>query len=231
MPKIPTHALLIGAFILIFLATAWYFNLMQYFSLAAIQSKLTYLRSSAKDCYLCALAIYVGVFTVLAMLMAPVVGPLTLVGGYLFGAYVGCAAAMGSLLAGLGISFTAIRYASDSWLPQKWHARREKFIARIKEHGAWYIFILNIVTVVPFVVITTLAALSEISFWKFIVASMLGSAPMILMYAFAGRQLADITSLGQLFSPTFIGILLLLGSLSFVPLIIKRFTRMSIDDV
>jgi uncharacterized membrane protein YdjX (TVP38/TMEM64 family) len=226
----------VGFFVfLIFIALCagliWYFNLLQYFSLSAIQSRLASLRAALQDCYLCVLGIYVGIFTLISACMLPAVGPMTLIGGYLFGAYVGFCAAMGSLLGGIGISFTIIRYLSDAWLPKKWHARREKFVARVREHGAWYIFILNVVTVVPFVVITTLAALSEISVWKFIGASLLGSAPMILMYAFAGRQLADISSFGELFSPWFIGILLLLGSLSFVPLLVKRFTKLSIDDV
>ncbi len=231
MKQIPIRIIAVAAIVLISAAFIWYFELLHYFSLSTIKSHLVSLRASAQACYLCALAIYVSVFTLLAACMLPVVGPLTLVGGYLFGAYVGFCAAMGSLLAGIGISFAIIRYMSDAWLPQKWHARREKFVARVREHGAWYIFILNIVTVVPFVVITTLAALSEISFWKFIGASLLGSAPMIIMYAFAGRQLADISSIGELFSPWFIGILLLLGSLSFVPLLVKRFTQLSIDDV
>lgn len=210
---------------------AWYFDLMHYLSLATIKSHLLMLRESVNNCYPCALAVYVGLYIALSACMVPAVGPLTLVGGYLFGAYVGFCAAMGSLLCGIGISFTIMRYLSETWLPRGWQARREKFVARIKQYGAGYIFLLNVVTVVPFVVITTLAAFSEISFWKFIGASMLGSAPMLLMYAFAGRQLADITSLGQLFSPWFIGILILLASLSFIPFLVKRFTQLSIDDV
>ena len=231
MQKIPLKAVLVGVLLLIVAGMAWYFDLMHYFSLTSIQSNLSYLRNSVRECYWCALGVYMAIYGILAALMVPAVGPLTLVGGYLFGAYVGFAAAMGSLLGGIGISFTAMRYASHSWLPVSLHARHEKFVARIKEQGAWYIFILNIVTVVPFLVITTLAALSEISLWKFIGASLLGSAPMILMYVFAGRHLADITSFGQLFSPAFIGVLLLLASLSLVPVIMKRFTHMSVDDV
>lgn len=210
---------------------AWYFDLMHYFSLATIKAHLAQLHGSVNDCYLCALAIYVGLYIALSACMVPVIGPMTLVGGYLFGGYVGFLAAMFSLLCGIGISFAVMRYLSEAWLPAGWQARREKFVARIHQYGAWYIFILNVVTVVPFVVITTLAAFSEISIWKFIGASMLGSTPMILMYAFAGRQLADISSLGELFSPWFIGMLLLLGSLSLIPLLVKRFTQLSIDDV
>lgn len=233
MQKISRYRFFIAiiSLVLMIALAAWYFNIVQYLSLSVLQSKLAYLRAAVRDCYFCVLAVYVGIYILAASFMIPSLGPLTLVGGYLFGALVGFCAAMGSLLCGIGISFIAIRYACAEWLPARWQARKEKFVVRVREHGAWYIFILNLVTVVPFVVITTLAALSEISFWKFIGASLLGSAPMIGMYAFAGRQLADITSLGQLFSPAFAGVLLLMGSLSFIPLIIKRFTRMSIDDV
>lgn len=231
MKQLPVRVIGLIFCVVLCAVLVWYFDLLHYFSLSTIKSHLVSFRASAQACYLCALAIYVSVFTVLAAFMLPVVGPLTLVGGYLFGVYIGFCAAMGSLLAGIGISFALIRYMSDAWLPKKWHARREKFVVRVREHGAWYIFILNLVTVVPFLVITTLAALSEIGFGKFIGASLLGSAPMIIMYVFAGRQLADISAIGELFSPWFIGILLLLGSLSFVPLLVKRFTQLSIDDV
>lgn len=231
MQKMPIRMIVIVCGLVVCGVLAWYFDLMHYFSLATIKSHLAMLRTSVYDCYLCALAIYVGLYVALSACMVPVIGPMTLVGGYLFGGYVGFLASMGSLLCGIGISFSVMRYMSETWLPAGWHARREKFVARIREYGAWYIFILNVVTVVPFVVITTLAAFSEISIWKFIGASMLGSTPMILMYAFAGRQLADISSIGELFSPWFIGMLLLLGSLSLIPLLVKRFTQLSIDDV
>lgn len=231
MQKISIHTVLFGIAFILILFGAWYFDLMQYVSLSFLQEQMLYLRHAVDVQYTLALMIYFLIFSVIVIAMIPAVGPLTLLGGYLFGAVVATGVALCALTTGVTISFLIIRYLLASFLPKRWMRRRDVFVNRIREYGAWYVFTLNVVTVVPFIVINTLAALSDMSVFKFILASMAGSFPMIAMYAFAGRKFAEISSIGEIFSPAFIGILMLLAALSFVPMIVKRFTNVSIDDV
>lgn len=231
MPKITIRTLFILFLIAGIAGAIWFFDVRSYLTLAFLQEQTAYLHSFVDSCYVCMLLGYVAAYSIMVACLIPGVGPATLLGGYLFGAYVGTIAALTALGIGITVSFLVIRYLLASFLPSRWHKRRDAFVARIKAYGAWYIFILNVVTVVPFAIINTLAALSDISLVKFLVASMLGSLPMIGMYAFAGRKFAEINSLSELFSPTFIGMLLLLAALSCIPVVIKRLTNMSIDDV
>jgi uncharacterized membrane protein YdjX (TVP38/TMEM64 family) len=230
MQKIFLRTILVGVFLII-VAFIWYFSIFQYVSLSFLQEKMVYLRHIVEKQYATALMIYTIFFGVIVACTIPAVGPLTLLGGYLFGALVGTCASLIALACGISISFLVIRYLLSSFLPARWEHRRDIFAKRIHEYGAWYIFTLNVVTVVPLVVINTLAALSDISLFKFVSASVVGSFPMIAMYAFAGRKFAEISSIGEIFSPSFIGILVLLTVLSCIPMIIKRITNVSIDDV
>lgn len=231
MPKITVRAFFFILLMLTIVGVVWFFDLTSYLTLSFLQEKTAYLRSFVDRCYWCVLLSYLALYTLMVSCMIPGVGPATVLGGYLFGAYVGTFASLAALGMGVTISFLVIRYLLASLLPERWHKRRDAFVARVQKYGAWYIFTLNVVTVVPFAVINTLAALSDINVLKFVTASMLGSLPMIGMYAFAGRKFAELNSLSELFSPTFIGMLLLLAALSCIPIAIKRWTTMSIDDV
>jgi len=223
---------IVGALIIVaVLIAAWFFDLGQYTSLTFLQAQVVHLNVYVAACYWCVLVYYMLAYTAMVACMIPGVGPATLVGGFLFGAVVGTLAAMSALTLGITISFLVIRYLFASLFPKSLQKRRDAFAARIKKYGAWYIFILNVITVVPFAIINTLAALSDIPVGKFILASMLGSLPMIVLYACAGKQIASISSLSQLFSPLFIGVLCVIALLSCIPFLVKRFTNVTIDDV
>jgi pyruvate/2-oxoglutarate dehydrogenase complex dihydrolipoamide dehydrogenase (E3) component len=72
------------------------------------------------------------------------------------------------------------------------------------------------VPVFPFFVINLVAGLTPLSPWKFYWVSQLGMLPGTLLYVNAGTQLAQVSSPGDILSPSLIGAFVLLAALPFV---------------
>ena len=110
-----------------------------------------------------------------------------------------------------------------------WYGNRiVTFKKQMDVHGVNYILMLHFVTVVPYFVINTLAALSDISLVTFVWATIVGSIPIISVYAFAGRQLSYIQSVGDIFSPPIILAFVLLIVLACMPIILKRLKNIEV---
>ena len=77
--------------------------------------------------------------------------------------------------------------------------------------GAWYFFVVNLVS-----------GLTRVSVGTYVVATAIGIIPGSFVYAYAGRQLGTINSLKEIASPSVIGAFVLLGLLALVPVVYKR---------
>ncbi len=216
------RALVIGLFFLFVVVVLRVVRIEQYFSLDYLRGQALFLRTLVDTHYAGALAMYACVYVAIIACAVPVVGPLTLIGGFLFGTLSALMTATVAMTVGATTSFLLIRYLFASTVAQRFAAKREKFAQKVKQYGSTYILTLNLLTVVPFFVISTLAALTEVSIWAFVWTSAVGSFPMLAVYAFAGRKFAEITSLGDIFSPSLIFAFVLLALLSVIPMLVKR---------
>ncbi len=119
--------------------------------------------------------------TVLAPLPAPAVAA---AGGFVFGAFEGFVYTWlgvllgGSLCFGLSRAFGRRLVASND--------RLEGLDRRMEEHGAIVIFVLRLIPLISFDAISYAAGLSCISFWRFLLATALGSAPGTFVFVYLG---------------------------------------------
>jgi len=217
----------LGVLITLFIAVR-YTHLHHYFSLAALQDENHFLRVMIKQNYYAAVAVYLLIFTAVIALAIPGSPALTILGGYLFGALEGGAYALMGSVAGTTISFLLFRYVLDRYVGVWYGDRIEQFKKQISTYGASYLLMLHFATVVPYVVITTLAAATEVSLFTFVWTTTLGSIPIVSVYAFAGKQLSYIRSVGDIFSPAIIFAFMLLVLLACMPIIIRKLKK-SID--
>jgi uncharacterized membrane protein YdjX (TVP38/TMEM64 family) len=79
--------------------------------------------------------------------------------------------------------------------------------------------------VIPYFIITTLAALAEVPLFTFAWTALIGSAPLLAVYSYAGRHLGSIESIKDVVSPGIMAILVMLGLLALLPIIIKWFYK------
>lgn len=219
MKKITKTLLLLGIGILIVLGI-WYIknHLIELYSY--VEFVKTYLQSTVKCCPAKAIAMYSLLYIFCAIFAVPILMPLTLFGGMLFGTMIGSVAAIVSSTVGALISFLLIKKFLLSFMSIKYQQVTQEMSFWIGQRGVFTaLIILHFLTVVPYVIINTIAALLGVSVPLFIATSLFGSAPVMVVYAFAGSQFTTLNTVGDIFSPTFlIACALLLGFLLLPPI-------------
>jgi uncharacterized membrane protein YdjX (TVP38/TMEM64 family) len=193
-----------------------------YISLEALQQKATFLRLYTAEHYVRSLLVYSFVYMLFVILGIPASGPLTLLGGFLFGVFFTLISALCAIVVGISVSFAILRSFFIRMLRVKFARQQVQFAQCTQKYGITYLITLNLLMIVPFFVINALAALSNISLWSLLWTSVVGSTPMILVYACAGKKFSELTTISEVFSPSLILLFIMLILFSIVPMAIKR---------
>ncbi|HTM06375.1 MAG TPA: VTT domain-containing protein [Patescibacteria group bacterium] len=165
----------------------------------------TYLKDLVICCPLRALSLYITLYIICATTAIPILMPLTLCGGMLFGTLIGGIVAIICSTAGALFSFLLIKKFFLSIMSSKYAVATKKMDAWIGKKGVFSaLVILHLLTVVPYVIINTIAAILGVSVPLFVAAALFGSTPVMFIYAFAGAQLTTIQSFHDMLSPTFL---------------------------
>jgi uncharacterized membrane protein YdjX (TVP38/TMEM64 family) len=217
---------LISAIIIaLFIGLIYYSGLGSYFTLENMQKKSIYLKEAVEHHYMRSVLFYIVGFAFLILITLPVVGPLTMLGGYLFGVFFGFLYALIAAVLGAILSFLVIRYLLSSMLRERYKARLEPFRQKMQKYGASYLLMLNLLSIIPYVAINILAALTGVPLFTAFWVTILGSIPLIFIYALAGQQLSTISSASDIFSPQIIILLIILALVALLPLIVKKFKK------
>lgn len=219
-------ALLVGFGLISIIILVWYFGLHKYVTLTSLQSNRAYLEAIVAQNYWRSVALFILVYTAVIALAIPGVPPLTMVGGFLFGFLPAGIYATIAATVGTAISFLLMRYLFSAMIRGKYAQKLERFNAKITARGAAsYLLTLQLMGLIPYFIITALAALTNVSTFTFMWTTCVGSIPIIFVYAFAGRQLYLVESVNDIFSPSIIALLVLLVVLSLLPLLFKSFVQ------
>jgi pyruvate/2-oxoglutarate dehydrogenase complex dihydrolipoamide dehydrogenase (E3) component/uncharacterized membrane protein YdjX (TVP38/TMEM64 family) len=197
-------------------------DLQQYLNLETLRAQRDALLAWTQDHLLLALAIYMGVYILMAALSVPGAAVLTLAGGALFGVVTGTLAVSFASTIGATLVFLAARFLFRDAIQKRFRKRLEKINAGVEKDGAFYLLALRLVPVFPFWVINLVMALTPIRTWTYFWVSQIGMLPATAVYVNAGTQLAQVDSVGDVLSPGLIGAFVLLGLL---PLILRWFLR------
>lgn len=175
------------------------------------ESVRVYIKELVKCCPIRALLLYVSLYTCCAILSVPILMPLALFGGMLFGTVIGGISAIIASTAGALISFLLIKNFFLPFMNIKYGIVSQEMSEWIGKRGVFgALVILHLLSVVPYVVINTIAALLGVSVPLFIAAALFGSTPVMFVYAFAGAQFGMLQSIGDIFSPAFLAACVLL---------------------
>ncbi len=147
---------------------------------------------------------------------------LTLAGGAIFGVVEGTILISFASSIGATLAFWASRFVLRDGLRRKYGERLRAFDAGIERDGAYYLFTLRLVPVVPFFLVNLLAGLTALKTRRFYLVSQAGMLPGTIVYVYAGTQLARIATPGDVLSP---GLIVAFALLGLLPLIMRLFTR------
>ena len=159
------------------------------------------------------------IYIVSVALSVPGATVLTLAAGAIFGLLAGTVIVSFASSIGATLAFLAARYVLRDSVQARFGARLDELNKGIEKDGAFYLFTLRLVPLVPFFVINLLMGLTRMKAWTFYWVSQLGMLAGTVVYVNAGTQLAKIESLRGILSPGLIGSFVLLG---IFPLIAKK---------
>ena len=200
------------------LAFAAYFalDLGQYLSLAAIKTQQARFAALYAAQPVAVMAGYVAVYVAATALSLPGATLLTLLAGALFGLgwgvmLVSVASTIGATLAML-VSRTLLRDV----VQRRFGTRLAGINAGLAKDGAFYLFTLRVLPIVPFFALNLLMGLTHIRTFTYAWVSQLGMLAATVVYVNAGQQLGGLDSLAGIATPAVLGSFALLGALPFV---------------
>ena len=218
--------MMVGLLILIVcVVLLYYFGLARYFSLENIKMQASYLKQNVQENYVGSVFIFLALFTALIGFTLPVTGPMGIIAGFLFGFLPGVIYSMIAAMIGTTVSYIVVRRAMNHIMRQKHQDQLDSFNDRIRKYGYSYLISLQLLTVVPYFVINTLAALADVPIWAFMWTTFIGSLPVIAIYTFAGKELYMIQKWSDILSIHMLALLLVLALLSLLPMLVKKLRK------
>ena len=150
-------------------------------------------------------------YVAVAALSLPGAAVMTLLGGALFGLWVGMLVVSFASSIGATLAMLASRYLLRDSVKARFGTRLSDIDRGMRRDGAFYLFTLRLVPLFPFFVVNLLMGLTAMKARTFYGVSQLGMLAGTLVYVNAGTQLAQIHSLQGILSLGLIGSFVLLG--------------------
>ncbi len=195
------------------------FDLGRFLSLAYLKES----QATFADLYaqkpLQVVGVYFLIYVAATALSLPGAAIITLAGGARFGLWWGTLIVSFASSIGATLAFLVSRFLLRSSVEAKFGNRLAEINKGVEKEGAFYLFTLRLIPVVPFFVINLLMGLTKMKTTVFYAVSQIGMLAGTLVYVNAGTQLAQIDSLQGILSPGLLGSFVLLG---LFPLIARR---------
>ncbi len=204
------------------IAAFFFLDLGRFFSLAYIKGSQAQFAALYASNPALVIGAFFGIYVAVAALSLPGAAILTLVGGAIFGLVVGTIVVSFASSIGATCSFLAARYVLGESVQAKFGQRMADINKGVEKEGAFYLFTLRLVPLVPFFVVNLLMGLTKMKTLTFYWVSQVGMFLGTIVYVNAGTQLAQIDSLKGILSPGLLGSFVLLG---IFPLIAKKIIR------
>jgi pyruvate/2-oxoglutarate dehydrogenase complex dihydrolipoamide dehydrogenase (E3) component/uncharacterized membrane protein YdjX (TVP38/TMEM64 family) len=195
------------------------FDLGRFFTLDFIKQSQAQFGALYAQKPLLVIGSFFAIYVAVTALSLPGAAILTLAGGAIFGLAVGLIVVSFASTIGATLAFLAARFALGESVQKKFGSRMAEINKGVEKEGAFYLFTLRLVPLVPFFVINLLMGLTKMKTWTFYWVSQLGMLLGTAVFVNAGTQLAKIESLKGILSPGLLGSFVLLG---IFPIIAKK---------
>jgi uncharacterized membrane protein YdjX (TVP38/TMEM64 family) len=192
-------------------AAFFFLDLERFLSLAAIKHHQAGLAALYAKRPFAVFGIFFAIYVAVAALSLPGAAILTLAAGAIFGLVAGTAVASFASSVGATLAFLSSRYLLRESVQRRFGARLAAVNAGIERDGAFYLFSLRLVPLIPFFIVNLIMGLTSLKTRTFYLVSQIGMLAGTLVYVNAGRQISQLDSLRGILSPGLLGSLVLLG--------------------
>jgi pyruvate/2-oxoglutarate dehydrogenase complex dihydrolipoamide dehydrogenase (E3) component/uncharacterized membrane protein YdjX (TVP38/TMEM64 family) len=204
-------ALVIGAFVVL--------DLGRYLSFEQLKASQASFNQLYAQQPLVVAAVYFLIYVVATALSFPGAVIITLAGGAVFGLWWGLLIVSFASTIGATLAFLASRFVLRDWVESRFGQRLADINAGVDKEGAFYLFSLRLIPVLPFFLINLLMGLTRMKTWTYYWVSQIGMLAGTAVYVNAGTQLAQLDSVRGILSPALLGSFVLLG---IFPLLARR---------
>jgi pyruvate/2-oxoglutarate dehydrogenase complex dihydrolipoamide dehydrogenase (E3) component/uncharacterized membrane protein YdjX (TVP38/TMEM64 family) len=155
-------------------------------------------------------------YVVVTGLSLPGATALSLIGGSLFGLWVGTLLVSFASTIGATISMVVARYLLRDSVERRFPEAVANVNRGVAADGTRYLFALRLIPVIPFFLVNMAMGLTRMRVITFAWVSQLGALPATVVYVNAGNQFASIENAGDIISPRIILAFAALAALPFV---------------
>ncbi|HWG43037.1 MAG TPA: TVP38/TMEM64 family protein [Gemmataceae bacterium] len=209
----------LAAFLLAAIAGFYALGFSDYFSWQYLHEHLDLWKAQTNEHLPTALFLFFLVYLTITALSLPAAALLTLLAGALFDFWLGVAVVSLASTFGATLAFLSSRYLFREWVQRRFGNRLRALDEGVARDGAYYLFTLRLVPIVPFFLINLGMGLTPMPGRTFAGVSMLGMLPGTCIYVYTGRAFASIHSSRDILSP---GVLLALALLGITPLLFRK---------
>jgi len=195
------------------------FDLDRFVTLSYIKASQEKFQALATEHPLIVITSYMTVYILITSLSLPGAAVLTLLGGALFGLWIGTLAVSFASTIGATLACVVSRFVLRDWVQKKLGDKIAPVNTGIEKEGAFYLFTLRLIPIFPFWAINLVMGLTKIPLRTFYWVSQIGMLAGTIVYINAGNELAKINSLSGILSPGLIFSFVLLG---IFPITVKK---------
>ena len=161
-------------------------------------------------------------YVIVAAFSLPGAAIMTIAAGALFGLFWGSVIASFASTIGATLAFLTARYLLRDLVQAHFGDKLKAINEGMAKDGAFYLFSLRLIPLFPFFLVNLLVGLTPISTRHYYWVSQIGMLAGTVVYVNAGTQLVKITGLADIAS---LGLLFSFALLGIFPLLVKRFTH------
>lgn len=206
---------LITVLVVLFFAT----GLHQHVTLDHIKEQQSFLQGLYDRRPVVVAATFSAVYIPMVALNLPGAVVLGLAAGALFGTLTGTIIISFASSIGATLACLVSRYMLRDWLQRRFGEKLKRVNSGIREEGAFYLFALRLMPIIPFFMINPVMGLTSMKLWTFYWVSQLGMLPGTAIFVNAGSRIGRIDSLSGILSP---GLIVSLALLGIFPLVVRR---------
>jgi uncharacterized membrane protein YdjX (TVP38/TMEM64 family) len=161
---------------------------------------------------------YLGLYILVAALSLPGAAAFTLLGGAVFGLWLGVLLVSFASSVGATLAFLLSRTLFANIVNVKFGKYLNKINAGVDREGAFYLFTLRLIPAVPFFVVNLVFGLTKIKVWTFYWVSQIGMFAGTIVFVNAGAQLGAVEelSVAGVLTPSILGAFVLLAIFPYV---------------
>jgi uncharacterized membrane protein YdjX (TVP38/TMEM64 family) len=145
--------------------------------------------------------VFILVLIAIAVLGFPPTGTLIIGGGAIFGILPTVALTIPGFAIAAILPFLFSRKVVSSWVEKRFPDKVSKIRDNLAEDGPFYLVSLRVLPMVPFTSINIFMGITTIPTLLFVVLTILGRFPLTVLYANAGKHLATIERMTDIFTP------------------------------